>query len=242
MSSRAVLLAACVVARDPRVNAAALLELWARDLSVPVSAVERSDNDVAAAVFDDLDHQHFLFAALRGTRAGLAVGCHLATRMNGGDEETVAITPRSLHGARQLAAAAGDGQLLVSGDLGAFMTIARARLAGNLESIRVRVNGGPEAPAYRVRPHATPPTTVRNLGGNTVPASALDENRRSRLFERLAAALTPHLGPIAPLLLQQLPPERMSAQQMIEIVLRDVPEAQRETIRRVIEDEIRRLR
>jgi hypothetical protein len=38
----------------------------------------------------------------------------------------VALSERSVDAARQLAQAAGDGQVLLSGDLGAFMTIARA--------------------------------------------------------------------------------------------------------------------
>jgi len=244
MSQRSVLLAACVVARDPRVNAGALLDLWARDLGVPVNALERTQGDVAAAVLDDLDHQPFLHAALRGTRAGLAVGCHLATRVNGGnDDEGVWVSARSVHAARQLATAAGDGHVLLSHDLGAFMSIARARFAANLESVRVKFNGAPDAAAYRLRTNAAPPTTVRNQqAGNTVPATTLDENRRSKLFDRLSAVLTPFLGPIAPLLLQQLPPERMTAQQMIEAILRNVPEGQHEPIRRAIEEEIRRLR
>ncbi|HEX4827597.1 MAG TPA: hypothetical protein VFV12_05180 [Xanthobacteraceae bacterium] len=220
-----------------------MLDLWARDLPVPVNALERTQGDVAAAVLDDLDHQPFLLAALRGTRAGLAVGCHLATRVNGAnDDEAVWVSARSVHAARQLATAAGDGQVLLSNDLGAFMSIARARFAANLESVRVPATGGPDVAAYWLRVNGAPPTTVRNPPGSTVPATAIDEGRRSKLFERLGAALTPYLGPIAPLMLQQLPPERMSAQQMIEAILQNVPEGQREPVRRAIEDEIRRLR
>ena len=242
MSSRLVLLAACVVARDPRVDAGALLDLWARDVSVEVNPLERSGNAAAAAVLDDLDHQNFLLAAIRGTRAGLTVGCHLGTRVNGrAKDEPVEISVRSVDAARQLAQAGGDGQVLLSGDLGAFMTIARARLAPNLESMRVRFPGGPDTPAYRLRSVAAPTAAFRNSGPNTQP-STLDELGRTRLFERLGEALTPFLGPIAPLMLKQLPSGRMSAQQMIDAILRDVPEPQREPVKRVMEEEIRRLR
>lgn len=258
MSSRSVLLATCVVARDPRVDAGALLDLWARDVLVAVNPLERTAGDAAAAVIDDLDDQSFLLAAVRGTRAGLAVGCHLGTRVNGRNEQDpVECSARSVDAARQLALAAADGQVLLSGDLGAFMTIARARLAPNLEATRVKVAGGPDAAAYRVRLAAAQSSASRNTGGqaglnsgpstrpgaggNTLPPS-LDEGRRARLLERLGAALTPFLGPIAPLMLQQLPPGRMSAQQLIDCVTRDVPPPQRETVKRLIEDEFRRIR
>ncbi|HUL63163.1 MAG TPA: hypothetical protein VLW55_00985 [Burkholderiaceae bacterium] len=240
MASRSVLLATCIVARDPRVDASALLDLWARELPVPANTLERSDRDVAAAVLDDLDNQSFLVAAIRGTRAGLAVGCHLGTRVHGGgDDEPAVVSARSVEAARQLAHAAGDGQVLLSNDLGAFLTIARCRLAPNLESTRVRVAAGSDASAFKVRLGPVPPAGLR--GGTSAP-STLDEGRRSRLIERLGAALTPFLGPIAPLLVQQLPSGRMGAQELIEAVLRDVPEPQREPVRRVIEDEIRALR
>lgn len=244
MSSRSVLLAACVVARDSRVDAGALLDLWARDVGVPVNALERTGGDACAAVLDDLDSHSFLLAAVRGTRAGL-VGCHLGTRVGSrGDTEPVAVSERSVEAARQLAQAAGDGQVLLSGDLGAFMTIARSRLAANLESTRVRLATGPDTSAYRLRIASAPPSTFRNTGGgapNTGPTT-LDETRRSRLFERLGAALTPYLGPIAPLMLQQLPPGRMSVQQLVDAVLRDVPPPQRDPVKRLIEDEFRRVR
>jgi len=242
MSSRSVLLAACVVARDARVDARALLDLWAREVSVEVNPLEHTPNDAAAAVVDDLDHQNFLLAAIRGTRAGLTVGCHLGTRVNGREkDEPVAVSARSVDAARRLAHAGGDGQVLLSGDLGAFMTIARARLAPNLESTRVRLPGGPDTPAYRLRGAAAQATSFRNSGPNTQP-STLDELGRTRLFERLGEALTPFLGPIAPLMLRQLPTGRMSAQQMIDTFLRDVPAPQKEPVRRVMEEEIRRLR
>lgn len=238
MSSRSVLLAACIVARDARVDAGALLDLWTRDLAVPVNPLGRSMGDTAAAVVDDLDTQSFVLAVLRGTRSGIAAGLHLGTRVGGrGEDEPVAVSERSVDAARQLALVAGDGQVLLSADLGAFMTIARARLAPNLESTRARVAGG-AAFCVRLVP-ATAPTTIR---GESSAPSALDEGRRSRLFERLGAALTPFLGPIAPLMLQRLPPERLSAQQLIEAVLRDVPAPQREPVRRVIEEELRGLR
>jgi hypothetical protein len=149
----------------------------------------------------------------------------------------VALSERSVDAARQLAQAAGDGQVLLSGDLGAFMTIARARLAPNLESTRARVAGG-SAYCVRLAPAAAPPTL---RGEHTAPAT-LDEGRRARLFERLGAALTPLLGPIAPLMLQRLPTGRLSAQQLIDAVLQDVPAPQRESVRRAIEDEVRGLR
>src|SRR5512134_1232929 len=184
MSSRSVLLATCVVARDPRADAGALIDLWARDLSVPVSPLGRSAGDAAAAVLDDLDDQSFMLAALRGTRAGLAVGFHLGTRVGARCEnEPVALSERSVDAARQLAQAAGDGQVLLSGDLGAFMTIARARLAPNLESTRARVAGG-SAYCVRLTPAAAPPT----LRGEHAAPATLDEGRRARLFERLGAA------------------------------------------------------
>jgi hypothetical protein len=242
MSSRSVLLAACVVARDPRVDAGALLDLWAREVSVPVNTLGRTSADASAAVVDDLDSQAFLVAAMRGTRSGLAVGCHLGTRINGRSEnDAVMVSMRSIEAARQLARAAADGQVLLSDDLGAFMSIARSRLAPNLESTRVRAAGGPEATAYRLRQVAVPPATVRNAP-NTQPGSTFDEGSRSKLFLRLGAALTPHLGPIAPLMLQQLPSGRMRAQELIEAVLRNVPEEQREPVKRVIEEEIRAFR
>lgn len=245
MSSRSVLLAACVVARDSRVDAGALLEIWARDVAVPVSALERTGGDACAAVLDDLDSQSFLLAAVRGTRAGLAVGCHLGTRVGSrGETDPIEVSERSVDAARQLAQAAGDGHVLLSGDLGAFMTIARSRLAANLESTRVRFATGTDTSAYRLRIAGPPPSTFRNTGGgapNTGPTT-LDENRRSRLFERLGAALTPYLGPIAPLMLQQLPPGRMSVQQLVDAVLRDVPPPQRDPVKRLIEDEFRRTR
>ena len=240
ISPRSVLLATCVVARDPRVDAGALLDLWAREVAVQVNPLDRSGTNASAAVVDDLDSQAFLLAAIRGTRAGLAVGCHLGTRVNGRrDDEPIVVSTRSVDAARQLALAAADGQVLLSDDLGAFMTIARARLAPNLESTRVRVAGGPDASAYRVRVASVPPTTVR--GGNTIPA-ALDEGRRARLYERLGAALTPFLGPIAPLMLQHLPSGRISTQQLIDAILRNVPAPQRDPVKRLIEDEIRTLR
>lgn len=237
MSARSVLMAACVVARHPRVDAGALLDLWARDLAVPVNAQGRSADDAAAAVLDDLDDQSFLLAVLRGARPGLTVGFHLGTRVGGrGEGEPVAVSERSVHAAREHALAAGDGQVLLSGDLGAFLTIAGARLAPNLESTRARVAGGS---AYCVRLARAAPTTLR--GDNTAPAT-LDEGRRARLLERLGAALTPYLGPIAPLLLQRLPPGRLSAQQLIDAVLRDVPAPQRDPVRRAIEEELRGVR
>jgi hypothetical protein len=240
MAPRSVLLATCVVARDPRVDAGALLDLWAREVSVPVNSLGRTSGDATAAVLDDLDDQSFLLAAVRGTRAGLAVGCHLGTRVGGRSEtDPVAVSERSVDAARQLAIAAADGQVLLSGDLGAFMTIARARLAPNLESTRVRVAGGPVASAYCVRLSSASPTTIR--GATTAPAT-LDEGRRARLLERLGAALTPFMGPIAPLMLQQLPPGRISAQQLIDAVLRDVPASQHGPVKRALEDELRNLR
>jgi hypothetical protein len=240
ISPRSVLLATCVIARDPRVDAGALLDLWAREVAVPVNPLDRSGANASAAVVDDLDNQAFLLAAIRGTRAGLAVGCHLGTRVNGrSDDEPFVVSTRSVDAARQLALAAADGQVLLSGDLGAFMTIARARLAPNLESTRVRVAGGPDAAAYRVRVASVPPPTVR--GGNTTPGT-LDEGRRSRLFERLGAALTPFLGPIAPLMLQQLPSGRITAQELIDAIVRNLPTSQRDPVKRLIEDEIRTLR
>jgi len=240
MSNRSVLLATCVVARDARVDAVAVLDLWAREASTQATALGRSDSDACAAALDDLDDQSFLLAVFRGTRTGLAVGCHLGTRVQGtGDDEPVAVSPRSVEAARRLAYAAPDGQVLLSDDLGAFMTIARARLAQNLEATRVRFGAGPDATAYRLRVTAVPPSTVRN--GSSAPAT-VDEGRRPRLFERLGAALTPFLGPIAPLMLRQLPPGRMSTQDLVEAVLRHVPPPQREPVRRVIEEEIRALR
>jgi hypothetical protein len=241
MAARSVLLAACVVARDPRVDARSLLDLWSREGSVPVVPLEREGIDAAAAVLDDLDRQSFLLAVARGTRTGLTVGCHLGTRVNGRHEAEPAVSERSLAAARQLALAAGDGQVILSGDLGAFMTISRARLAPNLESVRLRVGKGPDAAAYRLRVAGPPPATARAANGSISPAT-LDEGRRSQLLERLGAALTPCLGPIAPLMLQQLPPGRMSSEQLLDAILRDVPPPQRDAVRRLIEDEIRRLR
>src|SRR5256885_4272087 len=119
MSSRSVLLAACVVARDPRVDAGALLDLWAREVLVPVNPLDRTGSDASASVVDDLDTQAFLLAAVRGTRAGLAVGCHLGTRVNGrSHDDPVVVSARSVEAARQLALAASDGQVLLSNDLG----------------------------------------------------------------------------------------------------------------------------
>jgi len=240
MASRSVLLATCIVARDPRVDVGALLDLWARELPVPANTLARNDRDVAAAVLDDLDNQSFLVAAIRGTRTGLAVGFHLGTRVHSGaDREPAFVSARSVDAARQLAHAAGDGQVLLSNDLGAFLTIARSRLAPNLESTRVRVAEGNDASVFKVRLGPVPPASLR--GGTAAPAS-LDEGRRTRLLERLSAALTPFLGPIAPLMLQQLPSGRMGPQEVVDAILRDVPEPQREPVRRVIEDEIRALR
>jgi hypothetical protein len=241
MAARSVLLAICIVARDTRVDAAALLDLWTRESSVKTNPLDRLRGVASAAVIDDLDRQPFLLAALRGTRAGVAVGCHLGTRVNGrSEDEPVELSVRSTEAARQLAQAATDGRVLVSDDLGAFLTIGRARLAPNLEATRVSVAGGPAVSAYRLRVATVPPTTVRD--GTNRPVAALDEDRRSRLVVRLSAGLTPFLGPIAPVMLQQLPTGRMSAQELIDAVLRNVPVAQREPIRQVIEDEIRALR
>src|SRR5262245_33078773 len=129
MAARSVLLAISIVARDARVDAAALLDLWTRESSVKVNPSERGRGVASAAVVDELDQQSFLLAALRGTRAGVAVGCHLGTRVNGRNEdEPVVLSARSVEAARQLAQAATDGQVLVSEDLGAFLTIGRARL------------------------------------------------------------------------------------------------------------------
>lgn len=241
MAPRSVLLATCVVARDPRVDAGALLDLWAREVSVPVNSLGRTAGDATAAVLDELDDQSFLLAAVRGTRAGIAVGCHLGTRIGGrGETDPIAVSERSVDAARQLALAAADGQVLLSSDLGAFMTIARSRLAPNLEPIRVRIDGGSVASAYCVRLSSPAPTTVR--GATTTAPSTLDEGRRARLLERLGAALTPFMGPIAPLMLQQLPPGRITAQQLIDAVLRDVPASQHGPVKRALEDELRNLR
>ena len=241
MAARSVLLAISIVARDARVDAAALLDLWTRESAVKVNSLDRVRGVASAAVADDLDRQPFLLAALRGTRAGVAVGCHLGTRVNGrSEDEPVVLSARSVEAARQLAQAAGDGQVLVSEDLGAFLSIGRARLAPNLEAMRVSVDGGPAASAYRLRAATVPAVTARN--GTTGPVATLDDDRRSRLVVRLSAGLTPFLGPIAPLMLQQLPTGRMSAQELIDAVLRNVPAAQREPIKQVIEDEIRALR
>ncbi|HTT13869.1 MAG TPA: hypothetical protein VMG60_23625 [Burkholderiaceae bacterium] len=240
MSSRSVLLAACVAVRDPRVDPGALLDLWARDVSTPVTALGRGNGDACAAILDDLDDQPFLVAALRSTRAGLAVGIHLGTRVHGaGNDEPVVVSARSVDAARRLARAAADGQMLLSDDLGAFMTIARARLAPNLEATRVSLGAGPDTSAYRLRVAAVPPPTVRST--SAAPAT-IDESRRPRLIERLGEALTPFLGPIAPLMLQQLRPGRISGQELVDAVLRHVPAAQREPVKRLIEDEIRALR
>jgi hypothetical protein len=233
-------LATCVVARDARVDAGALLDLWVREASTQVTTLARSDGNACAAVLDDLDDQSFLLAVVRGTRTGLAVGCHLGTRVHGnGDDEPVVVSPRSIEAARRLACTAADGQVLLSDDLGAFMTIARARLAQNLEATRVRVGAGPDATAYRLRVTAVPPSTVRS---GSLASATVDEGRRPRLFERLGAALTPFLGPIAPLMLEQLPPGRLSTQELMDAVLRHVPPLQREPVKRLIEDEIRALR
>jgi hypothetical protein len=241
MAARSVLLAICIVARDARVDAGALLDLWTRESSVKVNPLDRARGVASAAVVDDVDQQSFLLAAQRGTRTGLSVGCHLGTRVNGrSEDDPVVLSARSVDGARQLAHSAADGQVLVSEDLGAFLTIARARLAPNLEATRVNVTGGPAASAYRLRTATVPPAAVRN--GTNKPVATLDDDRRSRLVVRLGAGLTPFLGPIAPLMLQQLPAGRMSAQELIDAVLRNVPAAQREPVRQVIEDEIRALR
>lgn len=240
MAPRAVLLATCVVARDARVDAGAVLDLWARECPVPANPLERNGHDAVAAVLDDLDSQHFLVAVLRGMRAGVAVGCHMGTRVNGrGDDQPVEVSARSVDAARKLAQAAGDGQVLLSSDLGAFMTIARARLAPSLESARVRVGDGPAADVYRLRGAALPPATLRS---GSAPPTTLDGGRRAQLMERLGAALTPFLGPIAPLMLRRLPSGRLSAQELLDAVLSDVPPEQHEPVRRAIEEEIRRFR
>jgi hypothetical protein len=241
MSTRSVLLAACVVARDPRVDAGGVLDLLARECAVPINVLERTSQYVHAAVLDDIDGQPFMVAVLRGLRAGVAAGCHMATRVNGrGEDDPVEVSARSVDGARKLAEAAGDGQMLVSSDLGAFLTIARARLAPNLEPARVRLGEGAPADAFRLRAAAMP---AANLGSRApTPVTTVDSGGRSQLIERLGMVLTPFLGPIAPVMLRRLPTGRMSAKEFMDAILRDVPEAQYAGVKRVIEEEIRRLR
>lgn len=240
MSARAVLLAACVVARDPGVDAGAVLDIWARECPVPTHPVERNGQYAIAAVLDDVDSQPFMIAALRSVRPGLAAGCHMGTRVNGrGENDPIELSLRSIDGARKLADAADDGQFLVSGDLGAFLTIARARLAPNLEPGRIRLASGASTDVFRLRIAAASAANQRGAGQGPV---TLDSGGRSQMIERLGAALTPFLGPIAPVMLRRLPSGRMSAREFMDAILRDVPEAQYEPVKRAIEEEIRRLR
>ncbi len=240
MSSRAVLIAACVVARDPRVDAGSVLEVWAREGGVAFNPMDRSAPLAVAAVLDDLDSQAFFGAALRGLSAGLSVGVHMGTRVNGrGEDDPVEVSVRSVEGARKLAEAAPGGHLLVSGDLGAFLSIARARLASYLEPMRVRLGDGASAEAFRLR---GPTATASASRGGTAAPTTLDGGRRSQLIEQLGSALTPYLGPIAPLMLRRLPSGRMSTKDFVEAILKDVPEALYEQVKQAIDEEIRRLR
>jgi hypothetical protein len=246
MSTRNVLLAACVVARDPRVDVGAVLDVWARECPAALHRLELTSQLALAAVREDVDSQHFMQAVLRGLRAGVAAGCHMGTRVNGrSDDEPIELSERSAEGARKLAHAADDAQLLVSSDLGAFLTIARAGLATHLEPARVRFADGTAADAFRVKPAVAPSSVQRSAAPPTAAPTTpvtFDSVRRSQLIERLGLALTPYLGPIAPLMLRRLPSGRMSARDFIDAILKDVPAGQYEPVKRAIEEEIRRLR
>lgn len=259
MSNRAVLIAVCVVARDERADAGEALDLWARESTLTLGVHERSATRAIGGVFDPMDAQPFMSAALGGLRAGmLAAGFHMGTRVNGRENDSLELSARSIELACKLADAAQDGQILVSSDLGTFLTIARTRVAAHLEAMRVRYADGTSGDAYRARPApvappvAAPPARADAPRANGTPpahgtASAtpprpVDGLRRSELIERLGSVLMPHLGPIAPVMLRRLPSGRMSAREFIDAVLRDVPLAQYEPVKRVLEEEIRRLR
>ena len=256
MSTRAVLIAVCVVARDERADAAEALDLWARESTLALGVHERSATRAIGGVFDPMDTQPFMSAALGGLRAGmLAAGFHMGTRVNGRENDSLELSARSIELACKLADAAQDGQILVSSDLGTFLTIARTRVAAHLEAMRVRYPDGTSGDAYRARPAPVaaqparaeapranvPPPSAPGTAPNT-PPRPVDGLRRSELIERLGSVLMPHLGPIAPVMLRRLPSGRMSAREFIDAVLRDVPLAQYEPVKRVLEEEIRRLR
>jgi hypothetical protein len=199
-------------------------------------------NGAVVAFEDRLESPQLLGGLARTARerqdVDVRVAAHLGVRLrNPNHPGMLALGTRCVQLARTLTGAAQRSEVVLSEELGTMIGLTLSGKTPFLSTLRRHVEPLGVVRLYRFDPLLDPLLAPTWQPRGLLPSGSVP---RTRLAGRLAEMLIDDLGPVAPMLLEDLVGRALRADEVIAGVLRYLPAARHDRVRDLIEREVHR--
>jgi hypothetical protein len=204
--------------------------------------METRRSGAVVAFEDQLESPKLLDGLARTARerhdVDVRVAAHLGVRLrNPNRPGALALGTRCVQLARTLTAAAQRSEMVLSEELGTMIGLTLSGKTPFLSTLSRHVEPLGLVRLFRFDPMLDPLLAPTWQPRGLLPSSTV---ARTRLAGRLAEMLIGDLGPVAPMLLEDLVGRALRADEVIAGVLRYLPAARHERVRDLVEREVQR--